>query len=152
MKYVILPPQTAPKQETVHHRPKTLGEMKMAFLNANNRKNWANEAVIPEIPPSRVFKSRKLFVKAQQEQTHLLKRRERERFVATLRTVPRRWEDAMVRSQAAAVALMHSRSPLLATEYFSQRCRMYDAFAEEELTQYVFDPAALDILKYISPT
>lgn len=151
MKYVILPPQDAPKKETVHHRPKTLGEMKLAFLNANNRKNWADDELIPEIPTSRVFTSRKKFVKALQEQNQLLRMRERERFTATLHTAPSRLEIGILASRAAALALMNAPSALTACEYFTRRVQLIDAFMEEELAQYVYDPEALDILKYISP-
>jgi hypothetical protein len=101
MKYVILPPQAVPKKETVHHRPKTLGEMKMAFLNANNRKDWADESVVvtEPPPPSATYKSRKKFVIALNEQKRLLMRRERDRFQETLHTVPEPWHscDHLVR-------------------------------------------------------
>jgi hypothetical protein len=151
MKYVILPPQAVPKKETVHHRPKTLGEMKMAFLNANNRKDWADESVVvtEPPPPSATFKSRKKFVIALNEKKRLLMRRERDRFQETLHTVPESFEDALIKSQSAALALMRSPSALLATEYFTQRSRMYDAFVKKELAQYIVSPEIEEFVKLL---
>lgn len=130
MKYVILPPQASPKQETVHHRPKTLGEMKLAFLNANNRKDWADDQVEPTVlvPPSRAFTSRKKFVIALNEQKRLLMRRERDRFLETLHTVPSIvdiWRrDTGLDSRSAASLLMHATSPLQFAEYFARRTEL----------------------------
>jgi hypothetical protein len=141
MKYVILPPQEVPKQETVHHRPKTLGEMKMAFLNANNRKDWADDEEFPEaiIPVSRVFESRKKFAKALKLQQQYLDNREHERFLATLHTVPTQF-DGILQSKCAAMALAFAKGPLGAAEYYSRRIELYNAIQDEEETQYIVDP------------
>jgi hypothetical protein len=79
MKFILLAPQPAPKLETAHYRPKTLGEMQAAFLNANNKKSWADEEHFPEIPVSRVFRSIWQARNALRKQAKLLAKRDKAR-------------------------------------------------------------------------
>lgn len=93
MKFILLSPQPAPKQETAHYRPKTLGEMKVAFLNANNPKNWMEDEIYPDVvlaPPRkpRVFKTPKQVKRAMAKQQELLAKRAKQRFFDGLHTTP----------------------------------------------------------------
>lgn len=151
MKYVILSPQPIPKQETAHHRPRTLGEMKLAFLNANNRKAWADDEVFPEriVPMARSFMSPREFSKALKEQKLLLAKREKQRFHRDLHTVPDRLSSLNLDLHEVAVALMRSPNALLAAEYFTLRNKMYDQFFEEDLKNFVYDPAITEFVELL---
>lgn len=51
MKYTLLPPQKAPKQQTAHRGIPNLGEHKQAFMNLHNQHGWIQEET-PEKPQS----------------------------------------------------------------------------------------------------
>jgi hypothetical protein len=78
MKFVQLPMKSIPKQLTAKHRPASLGEMRQAFLNANNKKSWAEDDEYPDRPPRRpfMFTTRKQVKNALRRQKQILAVRE----------------------------------------------------------------------------
>lgn len=87
MKFIQLPMKPLPRQLTANQRPSDLGEMKRAFLNANNRRSWAEDEEYPE-PQVRGtgwnFTSYRMVKEAIRWQQRSLKKKERRHWLETL--------------------------------------------------------------------
>jgi len=154
MKFILLAPSPEPKHETAHYRPKTLGEHKLAFLNANNAHGWAQDEVPAEVMQRR-FKSWKQAYKALRAQKLHMRRVDRQQELQNKQRRMWRTLDALVGadlntllgSQLASRCLSQSQLTLAAADYFERRCELLQLLHQKEIDEtYVY---SIDIEDYL---